>query len=132
MIKQTKIIAITGIDLDSLAESEDSHEAIEFDVLLNDEPNTKWTDEFNIAYAALPNNIKPPAHVMIDRIRIAFLPRYDRELQNYFEFLHRVLRITNEEVAKTEAISHRGNKDAQLAAFRDALRGIQVGDLAAK
>lgn len=119
-----KDIVMVGIDLDSLDESEDIHEAIEFDILLNQVPDPKWVDEFEIAYRVTPHPIKPPVHIVEDRLRTAFLPRYNDELQAFIEFLRDMMRRADIEVRKTEAIQKHGHVSEHIAAFRDVLREV--------
>jgi hypothetical protein len=119
-----KDILMIGVDLDSLDESEDNHEAVEFDILLSQVPDPKWVEEFDIAYRGMPNVIKPPVHVVEDRFRVAFLPRYDDELQNFVEFLRGVMSRADEEVRKTEAIQKVGHLQEHVDKFRDSLRDI--------
>ena len=92
MLVKHQSIAMSKIDLESLDESPDNHEAVEFNILFNETPSPKWVEEFEIAYRLMPNNIKPPVHIEGDHMRVAFLPRYESELQGFIEFLKSVMR----------------------------------------
>ena len=126
MLVKQQNIAMSKIDLESLDESPDNHEAVEFNIVFNEPPSLKWVEEFEIAYRLMPNNIKPPVHIDGDHMRVAFLPRYENELQGFIEFLKSVMRQADEEVAKTEAIVKFGHSDEHIAAFRDVLKRIRV------
>ena len=101
---------MVAIELDSLAESEDSHEAIEFDIQLNQVPEEKWIEEFTIAYRILPNNIKPPVRVHDNCLLVSYLPRYANDLQSYIEFLKTAMERAEVEIDKTEAIARHGHQ----------------------
>ena len=126
MLVKHQNIAMSKIDLESLVESPDNHEAVEFNILLTETPAPKWVEEFEIAYRLMPNNIKPPVHIEENHMRVAFLPRYENDLQGFIEFLKSVMRQADEEVAKTEAIVKFGHTDEHITAFRDILKRIRV------
>jgi hypothetical protein len=128
MLTARKRVALEAIDLNSLAESETSHEAIEFEVLLNQTPDEKWVEEFDIAYRTLPNSIKPPVAINGDRMLISFLPRYANDLQAFFEFIQSVMRRAEEEMDKTEAIAKHSHQPERLNGFRDILRKVRVNE----
>ena len=127
MLTARKRVAMAAIDFDSLVESEENHEAVEFDIMLTESPDQKWIEEFDLAYRNTPNDIKPPARISGDRLRIGYLPRYDFELQNYIEFLKTVMNKADEEVEATEAIARRGDRPARIDAFRETLKHVRVG-----
>ena len=126
MLVKSKPVALSSFDLDSLDESDDNHEAIEFDILLNDSPDNKWCEEFEIAYRVMPNNIKPPVHINEDRMRIAYLPRYERDLPSYIDYLKSVVAVANEEVRKTEAIAKHSHRAEHIESFRTTLRRMRL------
>ena len=126
MLTARRRVHLESIDLDSPAESEESHEAIDFDVMLNEAPDQKWTDEFEIAYRTLPNNIKPPVTIVGDRMHISFLPRYANDLQSYFEFIQAVMQRAEIEIDKTEAIAKHSHQPERIAAFRETLKQVRI------
>jgi hypothetical protein len=125
MLTARRRVGLTSADLDSLAESETTHEAIEFEVLLYPAPDEAWIEEFDIAYRILPNNIKPPVKVHEDRMLITYLPRYQNDLQAFFEFIKTVMGRAEEEIDKTEAIARHSHQPERIAAFRDVLRKVR-------
>lgn len=127
MVTRHDTIAMAAIDFDSLAESQDNHEAVQFDILLTSTPDSKWVDEFEIAYRTMPYSIKPPVEVVGDRLRVAFLPRYDRDIQGYIEYLKTVMRKADTEVDLSESISQRGNRPEKIELFRQTLKNVRVG-----
>jgi hypothetical protein len=121
-------IEMVSIDLDSMEESETSHEAIEFDVVLSHAPDIKWVQEFEIAYKILPNNIKPPITIEGDRMTIGFLPRYENDLQSFFEFVKTVIQHAEDEIDKTEAIAKFEHQPERVATFRETLRKVRLSE----
>jgi hypothetical protein len=119
-------VKLESIDLDSLAESEDSHEAIEFDAILNEVPPQKWIDEFEIAYRTLPNNIKPPVRIEGNRMCITYLPRYSDDLQSFMDFIQAAMQRAEIEIDKTEAIARHSHQPERLAKFRASLSKLRL------
>jgi hypothetical protein len=115
---------MVGVDLDSLDESEDNHEAIEFDIMLSHVPDPKWVEEFEIAYRSNPHPIKPPVVVNDDRFTVQFLPRYSDELQSFIEFLQQMMDIADREVRTTLAIQKHGHMQEHIDDFRKTLQNL--------
>jgi len=125
-----KNVAMVGVDLDSLDESEDNHEAIEFDIMLSHVPDPKWVEEFEIAYRQTPHPIKPPLSIAEDRMTIAFLPRYSDELQDYIDFLQTIMDRADEEVRMTLAIQKHGHMAEHINEFRETLKDLDFSKTA--
>jgi hypothetical protein len=126
-----KNVAMVGVDLDSLDESEDNHEAIEFDIMLSHVPDPKWVEEFEIAYRSTPHPIKPPVVVNDDRFTIQFLPRYSDELQEFIEFLQKMMDIADHEVRTTLAIQKHGHMQEHIDDFRKTLQNLKFAKVKA-
>jgi hypothetical protein len=119
-----KNVAMVGVDLDSLDESEDNHEAIAFDIMLSHDPDPKWVEEFEIAYRQTPYVIKPPLTISGDRMTIEFLPRYSDELQPYIDFLQTIVDRADQEVRMTLAIQKHGHMQEHIDDFRKNLQTL--------
>jgi hypothetical protein len=115
-----------SIDLDSLEEAEENYEAVAFDIILSGPPQEKWIEEFDIAYRTMPFDIKPPAEVIGDRLRVEYMPRYGDELQEYIDYLKLVLERVEEEVDKSESILLHDDRPHVIPQFRETLKRVHL------
>jgi hypothetical protein len=118
-------ITMDRIDIDNLEDVEDIPEAVRFSIVLTAPPSAAWIQEFVSAYAAIRHPIKPPARIDEDRLWIAYLPRYARELPGYLEFLKSVVNTANQEEQRTLTM-HEHDTSGQKASFRELLKGVQL------
>jgi len=118
-------MAMERIDIEKLEDVEDIPEAVSFSIVLSATPSAAWIQEFVTAYTAIRHPIKPPARIDEDRLWIAYLPRYARELPGYLEFLKAVVDRANAEEQRTLAM-HEHDTSGAKARLRELLKGVQL------
>jgi len=121
-------IRMTSIDLESLEDVDDIPEAIAFRVNLSCQPREIWRQEFDAAYHRMRNPIKPMIVVEEQTLWVAFLPRYVDVLQDYFNFLGRVVATANAEEARTLEIHYREGRHEPRDRFREDLKRVRMPD----
>lgn len=119
-------VELVQVDLDSVDGVDDNAETIVFDIVLNLAPAERWKEEFEILYQRTPFSIKPPVVIEGDRMTVHFLPRYQRELQTFLDFLGDVVHRATEENRKTEAIKVDEGKEENKRQFRSLLSGVRL------
>jgi hypothetical protein len=119
-------IDLVSIDLDSIASDDENSETIVFDIVLSAHPTSKWIEEFEILYQRTPFTIKPPVTVEGDRLRVHFLPRYQRDLQRFVDFLTATVQLTTAEARRTELIKRDSSKEERKEEFRNVLAEVRL------
>ncbi len=119
-------IYLKSIDTDHLENIEENREAIHFRVRLSAKPSYFWQNEFVQAYEQTPYSLKPPVRLEGDELHITYLPRYTDELPAFFRFLALIARRSNEETHRTEELHTSNAQERSKAAFRDALKRIEL------
>lgn len=119
-------ISLREIDTDHLENVEDNREAVEFRVRLSGVPTEAWKHEFEQAYLHVAHTLKPPVRLDRDTFHVIYLPRYAGELAGFFEFLGRIITMSNAEAHRTEELHTSNAQERQKAEFREALRGITL------
>jgi hypothetical protein len=119
-------IKLTTIDADNLSDIDDVPEAIAFRVGLSKPPSETWRAEFDAAFHGMHHPIKPMTVLEEQSLFIAFLPRYSKDLQDFFDFLGRVVDRASNEEAKTIEIHHREGRLEPKRRFQEVLRRIKV------
>lgn len=119
-------IYLKSIDTDHLENIEENREAIHFRVRLSAKPTAFWQTEFTQAYEQTPYTLKPPVRLEDDLLHITYLPRYTDELPAFFKFLALITRRSNEETHRTEELHTSNAQERSKAAFRDALKRIEL------
>ena len=123
---QSSEISLRDIDSEHLENVEANREAVEFQVHLSAVPTEIWRQEFEAAYQHLPHALKPPVRIEEDRLHIIYLPLYAGELQAFFNFLAKIIAISNMEARVTEEMHTSSEQEKQKREFREALRGIEL------
>jgi len=124
-LEAVKPIKLMNVDTDNLQDVEDIPEAVQFAVVLSDEPSSIWVQEFGTAYGMLHHPIKPPFDVVKDRLWVSFLPRYASDLQAYVDFLKAVVDRANVEEKRTLQM-HEHDNAADKTRLRDMLKRLRI------
>jgi len=124
--EQVSEISLKEIDMDYLENVEENREAVEFRVRLSGVPTDVWRHEFEQSYLHMQHTLKPPVRLDGDLLHVIYLPRYVGELSGFFDFLARVIRVSNEEAHVTADLHTSNAQERQKAEFREALRSINL------
>lgn len=120
-----KPVELERIDYDYLRDVDDIPEAVEFSIIASHEPSDTWITEFDTAYHAMHNPIKPPVSIIGNRLWISYLPRYSADLPNYINFILRVVNVANDEEKRSLTI-HEHDPTGAKDRFRNVLKGVRL------
>ncbi len=114
------------IDFDSVENVEDNPEAVTFDIVLNTPPTQHWIEEFEYIYARAQYGLKPPVHIVEDRMRVMYLPRYSEELQGFVSFLSQIIDRATQEARRTIEILQTDERQKLKSEFRETLAQLEL------